>query len=92
MRVKEVWKSRVMGLPLFGQSPNVTHPTCVFLCIDSEEEASETGEVVPCFLEASLELILSSSMCDACEFSDRDSDAGVCRSLVSVVSRPVVAS
>ena len=43
-------------------------------------------------LEASPDLILSSSMCNECEFSHLGSDEGLCLSPVSVGSGRVVAS
>ena len=66
----------------------------VFVYFDSEEEGSGNVEVlgVSSHLEASLELILSDSMCNECEFFGLDSDEDVCLSLVSVVSSPLVAS
>ena len=42
--------------------------------------------------EASLELVLSSPMCNVCEFFGLDSDEEVCRSLVYVVSGRLLVS
>ena len=66
----------------------------VFNYFDSEEEGSGNVQVfgVSSHREASLELILSDSMCNECEFFGLDSDEDVCLLLVFVVSSPLVAS
>ena len=90
MRVKEVGKRRVMWI-LFCWSISKRHKrhSCVFFCIDSEEEGTEKGEAtgVLSHPEAPPEQILSSS--NEREFCDLDCDEGVCLSPVSVVSSPV---
>ena len=69
--------------------------SCQFLIILIQRRKGR--EMCRCFgvsshREASLELILSDSMCNECEFFGLDSDEDVCLLLVFVVSSPLVAS
>ena len=67
---------------------------CKLFAIDSWEERSKHGEVlgVPSQSEASPELLLSSWMCNECEFYGADSDDDLCLPLASMVSSLVVVS